>query len=284
MVANFVSFLIGNFKQILSGLFDQIGEAYVRRLLYLTTLAGYGKLSQELQLQFKGLGILHLLVLSGSQVSHFRRPLRLLERCIWGPQWQSSRSTEMSRRIFAFFSLCLYGSCVGWPAPLTRALVLESLRISFPRFSALKLCVLAFGLQLGLWPGHGLEMGFYLSWLSFLMLGILQYSLRQESLRLLAMSVFSQLFWIVIDPTSFRGYSNAFRCIGANLGVAYLFENFLSPLLGFVLALVVCLALVPIMAKPGGWGLLVFLPALRGGGTLILVAVRAFMYTEGHDL
>lgn len=269
------------FRDQLSLFFAQAHEPMVERLLALASLGDYGVGSFKLHRDFKNLGILHLLVLSGSQVGHFCRPLRFIDRWLWGAHWQSHGFSKQLRRLFFVFALGFYGFCVGWPAPLTRALIFEAMRSYFPHLGSLRLCVLVLLLHGLVWPLHLGEMSFYLSWLSFSMLLALRSFFKSELLTLVLMSVLSQILWLFLVP-KISGTAGAFLLsLAANVCLGWIFDHLYLPLLGVVLALAFYFTLVSV---EGERLLGLLMPSLEGASRLILVATRAFMYTGGHDL
>lgn len=128
--------------------------------------------SSSLMQLFLASGLIHLLVLSGSQIEHFRNMLLLASGVL-------GRFAGLSRASTFFFvaRLCVtsilvfYVWDVGEPAPLVRALLLrlclevwgEGLSQTFKIFFA--------GLaHVGLYPEHLESTSFYLSWTAYVLL------------------------------------------------------------------------------------------------------------------
>lgn len=161
-----------------------------RSLVLMIQTGIYSKNSYQLSSEFQSLGILHLLVLSGSQVSYLARAVEdILGFVISGLRWVVTtfgRRLRLSHEVgewnfqYAFathsrriLDLCQAGviwvfvAGSGWDAPLTRAGLLFWIGLRWPHLKLIWKIGLGLGFQVLLFPEHLEKIGFYLSWICF---------------------------------------------------------------------------------------------------------------------
>ncbi len=116
---------------------------------------------------FKSLGILHILILSGTQVAFFSKVSLSFWALVLG---KFKLRSDAAFKIFLAGVLILWVRSFGWPPPLTRALIFELIGFYSRSFFPSDVAVFAFVLHVALFPEHIGELGFQLSWLSFLII------------------------------------------------------------------------------------------------------------------
>ncbi len=144
-----------------------VHDPLVERFLKLVFLGEYGNHSRLLSQLFMSLGLLHVLVLSGSQVNSLKRVHDLFYSIGVFPLTKRRKFlgpiTFCHRASWMVLSL-LYGNLTQWTPPVTRALVLSgALGLSRPLSLTWKI-ILGFSLQISFFPSHAVEKSFYLSW------------------------------------------------------------------------------------------------------------------------
>lgn len=271
------------YRETLHLFFDPVQDPTIRRLLLLSSLGESGPQAPRLSLEFKELGIIHLLVLSGSQVQFFAGSLRFLILKIVPVAWSALWKTWILRVILGS-GLWVFGATTLWQAPLTRALLTESFRLFIPGLRWVWVWMLGFLSQACLFPHHLREPGFYLSWAASLGLKWAQEFTWNPWLGLVGVSVLSQALLGIIKGVPDLSLEQWLLILLANLCVGSLFERTLMRGIGWVLALGYLVSLFLPMAGWGAelWnGIGFFLrPALEGSSTLVLVALRAFRYIQ----
>ncbi len=216
---------------------------------------------------FRNFYILHLLVLSGSQVDGISRLVRAV--CgAWG------------LRPLLTLTLVSFAAATGWSAPITRATLLGILSLWLLRWNTIYLLGIAFGLQFLVFSSHRAEMGFYLSWIAYLVVVIMA---KMRVSRVASTLFVSGILFLVVD-TGFFG--NPFRlrefllCLIANLVFCTIFELVFMP---FAAVFIVVALLLTV-------GHMVFGPEILVGGNflavwsdplarLLLVVLKWLMYT-----
>lgn len=148
-----------------------IESGEVRRLVDLLGRGKHGPFAPQLVEAFSSVFLLHILVISGSQVSGLLMPVsRFLSLFQY---WVSLRWLRVLDVVFTSFLGVLFLGWVGATAPLTRAVLFGvALRILGPQRSPQAL-MLSLGVHGALmdWGSH-MQRSFYLSWLAFLFVWI----------------------------------------------------------------------------------------------------------------
>lgn len=125
---------------------------------------------------FFEMGLIHLLVLSGSQISHFRNlilfPMGMLSKLLGASK---SGWIWLTIKFLVFSILIFYVYDVGEAAPLVRAMIFLSLReVGFISIESIKktylIPLMALMIHMSIYPEHLSSLSFYLSWVSFLSL------------------------------------------------------------------------------------------------------------------
>lgn len=257
---------------------DHVTDPLSRRMILLMGLGENGARAGFLYTAFRDLGVVHLLVLSGSQVIHFRRAfskiLRLLLPLVRAPvgrRWIHDGAV--------FLGLWLYGSATGWDAPLTRALLFEMCALACPRLREgflLLLCLIA---QTALFPQHLAKNGFYLSWCASLVLRGAGRLAPGNAWMPLVVTALTQALVVALLKRAWPTAEEACWILFANGVLGMLLETWLMPTLGFALAFAALGC-----GFPGGLTLLrlqEFLALLMEGASMtLLVALRAIMYIQ----
>jgi hypothetical protein len=265
------------FLAVLQALLAGVEDLRLRRLLLLAATGESGPYAFSLIRDFKDLGVLHLLVLSGSQAGALRQAFQSLI-VIPSRFFPFSQLLQQGGVLAALF---LYGLATGWPPPLTRALFFEALLICVPRLEWKRLLGLALLLQCLFFTSHLSSLGFYLSWFSSLALRFSREGQLPAWQRNAILSCACQCLVCLLKEGAFPGYRSWIVLLLANAVIGALFDRILSPILGFGLALAILLTLIP---QAGALELAqiagnLAAPILSGAGSLILVAVRGLMYT-----
>jgi hypothetical protein len=239
-------------------------------------------MSWKLFKEYKQWGVLHLLILSGSQfysfVYAFEFLLRMLQRVFL------KRSFPQITKVFLLPAAYIYLQTLSFSAPLVRcALLWISQELIRPYFKGTKiLLILVFCVHLIVIENSTPSDSAFLSWLSFLTLLTVQKFLKHPLIQNLLISSLLQASICLIKglPFSFLLF---LRTMIANLILLPLYEKGVFPFVGLItaLALLLCL-LLPFNASY--WISKVFIAPPT---TLILdlllspllVTHRAFRYT-----
>jgi hypothetical protein len=221
---------------------------------------------------FRALGLIHVLVLSGSQVSLLQSCARAVSAALL--RGQSIRVRRWGSHGAVLALLLAYSGATGWEAPIARATCLALLGIALPRWRLGLLWVLAFVLQSLACPEHLLKAGIYLSWGAFLSVrassalgvgwgGALTCAFCQGLVCLLLGEAWPSLWTLMV-------------MVGANRVAIPLFERVLFPA---ALPWVACGLGFPLM-----WGFTWstwLKPIYVWGAEQLLVGIGAFRYIEG---
>lgn len=178
----------------LEELFSSADNIYVQRLLKLLFLGKYGPASPYLVEVFKALGLLHVLVLSGTQVTYLSRIHDRFfafclsyfnQRLIGIALWAFLLKLHLSLIFFEF------GNLTQWTPPVTRALIFAFFRTWFSNYQTWFLAVITFGFQIGIFPSHFYERSFFLSWMFWVLSGCVGSLIKNEALYLATMALLS---------------------------------------------------------------------------------------------
>ena len=181
---------------------------------------------------FSEIGLVHLLVLSGSQVEHFRRTL-ILPFGVFSKLLRVSRASRIWVWIEwgVYVALVFYVWDVGEEAPLVRALIFRLGWDFGAKLVPKTWCPLAFlCVHVSLYPQHVLGLSFYLSWFSYWALAFLgARGLRGYAL-VFVVSVLSQTIVCLMKDLPMPSMGEWMIYASANVIMIPLFEYFLFPL------------------------------------------------------
>lgn len=249
-------------------------------MILLMGLGENGSQGGFLYTSFRNLGVVHLLVLSGSQVIHFRRAFSRLVRLLLPlVPIRNGGGRKGLHDLSVCGVLLLYGGATGWDAPLTRALLFELCATACPRLREgflLLLCLIA---QVALFPWHLTKNGFYLSWCASLILRGAGRLAPGSVWRPLVVTALTQTLVVALLKQAWPSVEEACWILFANGVLGFLLEAWLMPTLGFALALAAfgC-------GIPGGLSLVrlqEFLALMmEGASRTLLVTLRAIMYIQ----
>ena len=257
-----------------------IDDPSLKRLFLLAALGDFGSFGREWLLSFRELGVLHLLVLSGSQIQflgHFVRGLAAKGLGVLG-----FRAQHLALCGLVIVAVFVYCASTAWQAPLVRAAILTTWALVIPRLRTLSLCVLSLLAQVLLFPSHVFQLGFYLSWMAYLILKICAQAGKGRVWASLIVTILCQFAMIWMKGLEMMPLRSWFVAVSANWVLGSLFEGLVMPLCGLVGALAFFLS--PFLGA--GFGVLgvcgmfaqVLAPIFDGTGGLILVVREAFMY------
>lgn len=265
--------------QLFQSFLGSVDEPSLRRLFELCAWGRWGPGAQAWVREFREFGVLHLLVLSGSQVSFLRGPLQKMNGALLRPIFGRGVAADCLLRLSVAGVLLAYGFTAGWSPPLARAVFLALWDLAWPRGALVWKCLLALAVQGLIFPHDCGSLSFLLSWSCFLWLQVSrQFSRPWQRHLFVALLCPAWAAWILALPPD--GVFGAARLIAANAVLGCLFESFLMPLLGGLLALAFVLWAFPLgLAWPLGKAVATFAgPLLAGSGGLVLVALGGFRY------
>jgi predicted membrane metal-binding protein len=264
------------FNQFLQGM----GLSQFERSLFLMVGAGqYGAYSNYWAQSFRELACLHLLVLSGSQVNGLAEILRF----IFGSVFRTRSVGEALWIYFFLISLTLiyYAACVNWSPPITRATFFWMISTLPFGIGPLWSLLLAFVAHVLIFPEHLLQVSFFLSWISFLLIHLCS----QAGLSNFWTRVVGTNFCMIISQLVFFEGAIKFDYfltgLAANLLLGFIFEQFFSGIMSVVVAGVLLKTLLPIpglMEGVLGPAEFVLAPFFRSAAAILLVALRGLRY------
>ncbi len=242
-----------------------------KRLFLLAAAGLHGPHSWNITQDFRYLGILHLLVLSGSQISHFRA---VIDRLFGFLAYRKASPLYPYIRFLGLSTGLLFiGHAFTWPAPITRAIICEIFRAIFPHFRldlALFFCLL---IQAILFSHQLQQWSFFLSWFAYLTLQLApQLGLKKELIKSLFTTLITQIVCLFLfsDQSSTNWPVQIAWGLVANLIMGIIFEFALMPIIGWI-----WLWAIAGISPPGA----VFLAdAMSAVCRVILVVTNGFMY------
>lgn len=244
--------------------------------------ASYGEGSWFWLHSFKQLHILHLLVLSGSQVEGVSKWVRSVVGWFLNVLPLSAglaNAHALFLRVFLSSVLLGFGFATGWSAPIARATILSFLGMWLVRVAKFELLLAGFFIHWGIFDEHREQMGFYLSWISYL--AVIVAGEWKVSKYLAILLVSGVLYWLV-DVLYFERPFHVMallQCLAANLFFCAIFDWVLMPL-GAVMILF-CLVLTALsywnLECPACGDFLALWT--RPLGEALLVVLKRLMYT-----
>ncbi|MEO5668996.1 MAG: ComEC/Rec2 family competence protein [Bdellovibrionota bacterium] len=232
----------------------------------------------EISRLFFGLGMIHVLVLSGSQVGSFMR-IHDLVLGLFLKVFRLSRSSALAYVgvVLSWASLAVYVAATGASAPLVRAFIVLAVSECGVVKGVLSKIALSFVLHVVLFPQHSGTLSFVLSWGAFLLLVMLSEFGIPRFVGLAVLCISCQLLVIIVKGPSATA-SLGWKGLFANLALVPLFEGIVFPLGSLIASFVIaCSSLGVSWDESGSWrqifdyGLVlhdilaqVFLGALKG--------------------
>jgi general stress protein CsbA len=227
---------------------------------------------------FRHLYILHLLVLSGSQVESISRLFRALFNAVPLMGFALYRARILKPLLSLF--LIGFASATAWSAPITRATILGVMSLWFLRWRWSQVLLVAFGLQWFLFEDHRNEIGFYLSWIAYLVVVLMG---RLRASRDVATVLISGILFLVVDTGYFENpftVGSFFVCIAANLIFCKAFDFAFMPIAAVFILLALVWSFVSVVLSPenllGGEFLALWTEPMTRA---LLVVLRWLMYT-----
>jgi len=198
-------------------------------LVWGRTVSG-GSAATDVSRLFFELGMIHVLVLSGSQVASYFR----LHDIVLGLSLRAlgvSRSSLAARiGIFlSWLSLAIYVVATGTSAPLVRSFVVLAVSESGILRKTFEKILLSLVLHIGLFPQHLGTLSFVLSWGAFLLL-VLMAEFGVPRLAGLAILCLSSHLLVVFVKGAEGVESLGIKALLANLALVPLFEGIVFPM------------------------------------------------------
>lgn len=208
--------------------FQELNRIWSTDLAKVFLSGDIGVASYQLVQVSKYFGIIHLLVLSGTQVGFFAA----VSRAFWAPILRKIfRIDELYQRIFLGFFLVFWVRSFDFPPPLTRALFFELANLYSKNIRLSFLAPRIFLIHALLFPNHLATQGFYLSWSSFLLVA----SLRMQEMNRIKSTVVATIFCTLLFKFSahspWPGLSQWAGIIVANLTLGLVADRLWFPVL-----------------------------------------------------
>jgi len=251
-----------------------IEDSSIRDFLRLCSIgAGFRSKSSHWE-AFSELGAIHLLVLSGAHAQYFLRHLSNFLMALVGylKLPKALYFSGLALGLWSYLDAANYG-----PALVRATLCFVALRYwTALRSSWVLLGVLC--LQLIFFPESYGKLGFILSWSCFLMLLWAQGNVSSTFLRIVILSVFSQLLIAICRPGGELAWELWPRAFLANFLLMTIMDRFFLPFLGLFLGMSLFLSCLPEFLWPGAMHLqvLAFSPVLFMGAKFVSLAAELF--------
>jgi len=249
--------------------------------------------SWQLFSQFKYLGVLHLLVLSGSQVGALAKASSRMHSVLWDGLLLKAAWKPYGAQVFVCSILFFYNAVVGFDAPIFRASLFFFVHYLFPNLNKEARLIFIFSIHLW-WEGiETMSLSFILTWTCYLLMisfGALKFFKKNVVLFWGLLSVICQLsahYFLDLDLLAAPDAKTHFVyyllvLISMNLVLAYLMENYLFPAAGYF----VLLSLIAVVLKVICPNVYTLLEPLMSGGLslftyladLFLVLIRGLNY------
>lgn len=226
---------------------------------------------------FRHFYILHMLVLSGTQVEALARFGRVLFQWTFSGQEPRDWARHVGCLQFGVSGICLaFAAATQWSAPITRATLVSVLALWFPRLAFWPLACFAGLLQWLLFAHHRGELGFYLSWIAYLVVvASAQFRVPSWQRALLV----SAILFVIVDTVCLQ---NPFQirafllCLAANVVVGWVLEKVFLPFATIMIVLALFLAVGNLTLPLGGEFLALWtMPLVEA----LLVVLKTLMYT-----
>jgi hypothetical protein len=191
---------------------------------------------------FSSWGIVHLLVLSGSQVGHLSNILSATFRMLF-----KSRHSwiVLLEKLFVFSVLFIYLMETNFPEPLLRAFLCFGMERLMPFASIVLRSSCAFALHVLFFSEQMTSLSFVLSWTAFLLLLLCGRSKLGKAGTLVLMSICCQFLVIGMKGLSFPSAWEWMRIVGGNLVMVGFFEVIVFPMVALSLVFSFAMTLAP---------------------------------------
>lgn len=204
-------------------------------------------IGKEIFDSFKDVGLLHLLVLSGSQVGILVRVSRGMLRGVFRHAWMASAKGRLFERLGISSILVFYLCGTGFSPPLLRASMMHEVNTAGAFALKEEKVLLAFLFHAILFPGQFMGDSFVLSWGAFLLLIIFsRLNLSSWQLQLL-LSVSCHLFVIELKDLPFPSLLMWMKILCANLLFISIFDWIIFPCVAILLVFSILLSLVAVV-------------------------------------
>ncbi len=237
--------------------------------------------SNEVVQLFKTIGLLHLLVLSGSQVGVLASLYRAILRSL--PFLSKFRNTNfylaesLGRRLL----MISYVGGTGFSAPLTRAALAYEAQESTYSLRKWGIVLAVFCIHALVFPGQTGQLSFVLSWASFLMLLVLN---KYDLPRWVATGILSILchsLIVVLKDLDMPTPVLWGKILVSNVVLAWPFNRIIFPMVAFLVLGAIFLSFFVEQKLFYQWGVNFFGMfgfIYNGIGRLVLCAIRAIRY------
>jgi len=259
-------------RSVLLDLLSKVESFQVRSLLELLFLAHKPFQKPDVWKLFGELGVVHLIVLSGAHIQYFIRALRsqiyVLLKCF---RLKDVFGAELIVSVGIFFLLAM----TNYPVALLRAALCWWAGLFLERVGgSQRYLVLLPLIQIFLFPDHIGRIGFFLSWICYLMVlfsSRLRFSLLYQSVLLTLVS--QGLLWFFGVEKEISFHTLGLYCL-CNLAMVWCLEKFLFPFVAGILAFVFLLSFMGESVLTWGVGILsvTMLPIIISGAKIVYLA------------
>lgn len=259
-------------------LLGQVEDTVLRRLLLLASIGESGPHAFFLSEEFRSLGVLHLLVLSGTQVQRLAASLRWLLLAL-SRSWGHAREVAVAALEGA--ALIVFASAVGWSPPLARATLMELLSLAFPRFRRDGIFLASLALHVALFPEHVGGLSFHLSWFASLALGVAGGLGLRGPWRVVFVSCLAQVCVVGMKGAAGGTATGLPWLIATNVALGWIFDVWLMPALGATTVFSLVTSPWPHLGERVAASAIARVTVahpLAGMARVVLVAIRAFRY------
>lgn len=268
---------------------DQLASEDIKNFWGLLAFGHFGASSSsafDLFDLFSSWGVIHLLVLSGSQIIHLANMSRFIFRWVM-PTWRKQRWYSLFESTFILFILGFYVVEADFPEPLVRAFLCFGLATVVPFGSSNLRVVIAFLLHSACFPNQLSSLSFVLSWVSYLMLIFAGQKQWSRFATLTSLSVGCQFLVVFLKGVPIPDFSTWCQIIIGNLLLVGVFEFLVFPMVAFSL-LVSLLSWVVGEAPLLSWVLDCLFSFVSGFynafGYGLLGSLESIRYIVGYDL
>jgi hypothetical protein len=263
--------------------FEGVLNPEIKRVWILVLLAKEGAYSRFWYDFFLGLGVLHILVFSGSQIGHISRTIQTIYSVLPGFTFRQLVVVKTLYYLTQIGILLSVGCFLEWPAPATRAILFELTCLAVPLGTQVFRSLICFTAHILLFESHVGTLSWVLSWGVWVFSGLVADRMRP----IYANTLTSVTVWILLGLYKGQDIIALLKAIPlvicANFLLGYLFEKVVFKL-GGILWVCIVLAVVGDIAWGGTWGwdwvCKIFVPFLESATGLLLVALHGFGYIK----